>query len=63
MWAKLGCKVTVVEFTAQLLPGNDPELVQVVQRKMKKLGIEVHLEAKAKSWRDEAGALAVAVES
>jgi dihydrolipoamide dehydrogenase len=63
MWAKLGAKVTVVEFTPQLLPGNDPDLVQIVQRKMKKLGIDIHLEAKAKSWRDEAGALAVAVET
>ncbi len=52
MWARLGAKVTVVEFTDQLLPGNDPELVQVVARKMKKIGIEVHLRSKAKSWRD-----------
>src|SRR5262245_32920325 len=36
MYAKLGAKVTVVEFTDQLLPGNDPDLVQVVARKMKK---------------------------
>ena len=30
--AKLGSKVMVVEATASLLPGNDPELVQVVAR-------------------------------
>jgi dihydrolipoamide dehydrogenase len=56
MYAKLGSKVTVVEATAQLLPGNDPELVQVVARKMKKLGIEVHLEAKALGWEEKGGA-------
>jgi len=49
MYAKLGSKVAVVEMTPALLPGTEPDLVQVVARKMKKLGIEVHLEAKAKS--------------
>jgi dihydrolipoamide dehydrogenase len=62
MYAKLGSKVTVVEFTPGLLPGNDPELVQMVARKMKKLGMEVHLETRAKAWRDEAGSLQVTVE-
>jgi len=60
MWAKLGSKVTVLEGTAQLLPGNDPELVNVVARKMKKLGIDFVLEAKASGWKDKAGALEVA---
>ncbi|HEX4456761.1 MAG TPA: FAD-dependent oxidoreductase, partial [Polyangia bacterium] len=31
---KLGSQLTVIEGTAQLLPGNDPELVNVVQRKL-----------------------------
>ena len=63
MYAKLGTAVTVVEGTAQLLPGNDPELVAVVARKMKKLGITTWLEAKAKGWKDQAGALAVTFET
>jgi len=46
-YAKMGSKVTIVEGTNQLLPGNDPELVGVVARKLKKHGIEVFLEAKA----------------
>ncbi len=54
-WAKLGSKVAVVEATAGLLPGNDPELVDVVARKIKKLGIEVHLEAKALGWEEAGG--------
>jgi dihydrolipoamide dehydrogenase len=48
-YAKLGSKVAVVEMMPSLLPGTDPDLVQVVARKMKKLGIESFLEAKAKS--------------
>jgi dihydrolipoamide dehydrogenase len=54
MWAKLGAKVTVVEFTDQLLPGNDPDLVGVVARKMKKLGIETYLQHKALRWEEAA---------
>ena len=55
MWSKLGAAVTVLEGTPQLLPGNDPEVVNVVARKMKKLGIETFLEAKASGWRDVDG--------
>jgi dihydrolipoamide dehydrogenase len=63
MLAKLGTKVTVVEFMNQLLPGNDPELVNVVARKMKKLGMEVFLESKALGWEEKAGAAHVRVQT
>ncbi|HNN91149.1 MAG TPA: FAD-dependent oxidoreductase, partial [Pseudomonadota bacterium] len=45
-------KVSVVEYTDQLLPGNDPDLVNVVARKMKKLGIESHLMHKALRYEE-----------
>jgi dihydrolipoamide dehydrogenase len=57
MWAKLGAELTVVEFTDQLLPGNDPELVAVVARKLKKLGAKVHLMHKALRWEQQPGGL------
>ena len=57
MWAKLGSKVTVVEYTDQLLPGNDPDLVNVVARKLKKLGVEVHLLHKALRYEESADGL------
>jgi dihydrolipoyl dehydrogenase len=63
MLAKFGTKVTVVEFTNQLLPGNDPELVNLVARKARKLGIEVHLEAKALGWEEKGGAALVRVQT
>src|SRR3954447_21383333 len=50
LYAKLGSKVTVVEALPAILTGNDPELVQLVSRKLKKLGVEVMTGAKAKSW-------------
>ena len=39
----------MVEALPGILPGTDPELVQVVARKLKKLGVEVMTGAKAKS--------------
>jgi len=63
MYAKLGSKVTVIEGTPQLLPGTDPELVGVVQRKLKKLGVEILLEAKALGWEEKGGAAHVTVET
>lgn len=47
-YAKLGSEVRVVEMMDQLLPGTDPELVKVVERRLTELGVVVHLNAKAK---------------
>jgi dihydrolipoamide dehydrogenase len=46
VYARLGSRVTVVELTGQLLPGIDRDLVQMVQRSLRKRGIEVHLRTK-----------------
>jgi dihydrolipoamide dehydrogenase len=62
LYAKLGAKVTVVEALPTILSGNDPELAQLVARKLKKLGVEVMTGAKAKSWSDQGGAAAVTLE-
>lgn len=49
--AKLGSKVTVVEATANLLSGLvEKDGVQIVSRKLTKLGVEVILNAKAKGF-------------
>ncbi|MBM3270452.1 MAG: dihydrolipoyl dehydrogenase [Candidatus Sericytochromatia bacterium] len=56
-YRKLGSKVTVVEALDQILPGFDPEIARLLDRKLKKLGIEIFLKAKAKGWspgKDEA---------
>jgi dihydrolipoamide dehydrogenase len=62
LYAKLGSKVTVVEALPAILPGNDPEIVQVVARKLKKLGVEVVTGAKAKSWTEKDGRAVVTVD-
>ena len=63
LYAKLGSKVTVVEALPSILTGNDPEIVQVVSRKLKKLGVEVMTGAKAKSWTEASGRAAVTIET
>jgi dihydrolipoamide dehydrogenase len=62
LYAKLGAKVTVLEALPNILAGNDPDIVQLVARKLKKLGVEVVTGAKAKSWAEKDGRAAVTVE-
>lgn len=61
--AKLGSEVTVLEAMPSLLSGAaDPECVQVVARKLKKSGVQVHLKAKAKSYKASGKSLELAYE-
>ncbi|HVT07920.1 MAG TPA: dihydrolipoyl dehydrogenase, partial [Polyangia bacterium] len=55
LYAKLGSKVTVLEALPAILPGNDPEIVTLVARKLKALGVEVLTGAKAKGWTEKNG--------
>jgi dihydrolipoamide dehydrogenase len=52
MYAQLGCKVTVIEMLPQLLPGTDTELVRIVERSLRRLGIEYHVNSKANEYRN-----------
>jgi dihydrolipoamide dehydrogenase len=51
-YARFGSHVTVIEMLDQLLPGTDIELVRVVERTLRKLGVETHLKARAKWAKD-----------
>jgi dihydrolipoyl dehydrogenase len=62
VYAKFGSKVTVVEMMPSLLNGMDPDCVAVVSRKLKKMGVEVMLETKAKSWEDKGDRAVLTVE-
>lgn len=63
MYANFGSKVTVVEASKGLLTGlADPDCVQVVQRKLKKNGVEFFMEAKAKSWTKSGSGVEVTVD-
>lgn len=51
-YAKLGSKVTFIEALDRILPLYDKELVRPVNKWLKKQGITVHLQAKAKDFKD-----------
>jgi dihydrolipoamide dehydrogenase len=63
LYAKLGSKVTVVEALPAILPGTDPELAQIVARRLKKIGVEVLTSAKAKGWADKGDRAVVQVDT
>ncbi len=63
MYAKLGSRVTVVEALPSILPGTDPELAQIVARKLKKMGVEVFTGAKAQSWAQNGDQAVVTVDA
>lgn len=58
---KFGSRVTVVEATEQLLAGTDPGLVRVVARRLKALGVAVHLKTRLEQLEagDSTGRLTV----
>ncbi len=59
----LGSEVHVLEAADGLLKGMaDPDCVQVVARKLKKKGVQVHLGAFAKSWKKSGKQLEVTAE-
>ena len=59
VYAKLGSKVSVVEFLPQVVPNLDPEVGKVLKRQLKKLGVKLHLEHRAEAF--EAGEPSVVV--
>jgi len=61
-YAKFGSKVTVVEAMPRLLGTMDKDCVAVVERKLKKMGVEVMLDTKAKSWEDKGDRAVMTVE-
>ncbi len=62
VYAKFGTKVTVVEAMPRLLGTMDKDCVAVVERKLKKMGVEVMLNTKAKSWEERDGRAVLTVE-
>jgi len=52
MYAQLGCKVTIIEMLDQLLPGTDIDLVRIVERSLRRMGIEYHVKSRANEYRN-----------
>jgi dihydrolipoamide dehydrogenase len=61
MYRKLGSKVTVLEATAGALPGQERDCVKVIERSLKKLGIELLTETFAQGYEKKGAELHVRV--
>ncbi len=59
LYAKLGAKVTLIELAPDILPGVDKDIVQLLKRSLKKRGITLHLETKAKKAEVQNGKVLV----
>jgi dihydrolipoamide dehydrogenase len=63
VYQKLGSELTVVEMTASLLPGVDPECTAVVEKRLVKHGAKIMKSAKAAGYeKSKDGSIAVRVE-
>ena len=55
VWARLGSKVTVVEFLPQVAPTFDKDVSKLAERLFKKQGLEFHLQTKVTGTKKEKG--------
>ncbi len=55
MFAKLGTEVTVVEAADTVLPGFDPDVVKLIERRCKKDKIKVFTKSQALGWEEGDG--------
>lgn len=62
VWARLGSKVTVIEAMENILYGNDPEVVRLVERVLKKEGMEIHAGTKFKGMAKKGKNLTITCE-
>jgi len=63
VWARLGAKVTVVEYLDRILPGMDSEVARQFQRMLQKQGMEFRLSSKVAGIdKQDDGALKVRIE-
>lgn len=58
VFSKLGSKVTVIEMADQILPGFDVDCVKLIDRKLRKAGVDIRTNAQALGWEEgEKGAV------
>ncbi|MCE9531683.1 MAG: dihydrolipoyl dehydrogenase [Planctomycetes bacterium] len=63
VWARLGSKVTVLEFLPRILPLTDTEIAGLVQKSLAKQGMEFHLSTKVTGAKIEGGKVTVQTEA
>jgi dihydrolipoamide dehydrogenase len=63
VWARLGSKVTVVEFLPRLLPQSDSEMAEALHKLLVKQGLVFHLDTKVTSASTQGGQVIVNAQS
>jgi dihydrolipoamide dehydrogenase len=59
VWARLGSKVTVVEFLPRILPLNDAEMAGLLQKMLTRQGLTFHLDTKVTQASTQGGQVIV----
>ncbi|RNB77304.1 dihydrolipoyl dehydrogenase [Brevibacillus panacihumi] len=62
VFAKFGTKVTILEGSDQILPGFEPDMPRLVERKLKKLGVEIKTKALAQGMEETENGVIVKAE-
>ncbi|QHZ56379.1 dihydrolipoyl dehydrogenase [Brevibacillus sp. NSP2.1] len=62
VFAKFGTKVTILEGSDQILPGFEPDMPRLVERKLKKLGVTIHTKALAQGMEETENGVIVKAE-
>lgn len=62
IFATFGSKVTIIEMMGQLVPGEDPEAAQLLQRSLNKRGVEIFLESKVLGFEASADGIGCRVQ-
>ncbi len=63
VWARLGAKITVVEYLDHILPGMDKELSKQFMRNLKKQGFDIKLSTKVTGVSKSEGGLVITTEA
>ncbi|ASJ54133.1 dihydrolipoyl dehydrogenase [Brevibacillus formosus] len=62
VFAKFGTKVTILEGSDQILPGFEPDMPRLVERKLKKLDVTIHTKALAQGMEETDNGVIVTAE-
>jgi dihydrolipoamide dehydrogenase len=62
VWRRLGAEVTVIEYLDRILPGMDAEAARMLQRELKKQGLNFRLSRRVRGCRKVRGGAVVTVE-
>jgi dihydrolipoamide dehydrogenase len=61
MWANYGVEVTIVEMMPHLLPNEEPEVSDILEKAYKKMGVKLYLNARVEKIEKGDGRVTVSL--